>query len=104
MRTNYECEALPNTPFEADAEKLARFDGKFHRQFLQDLFAKTIDDRRYSVFDRESPLLAVKDLIVANLGNGRFVLDLRRGGFDFKIRKCVGAAFIADQQRTALGT
>src|SRR5438552_6793728 len=102
MWTGCECEALSNTPFKADAEQLARFDGNFHRQFLQHLLTGAVDDRGHGVFSREPPLLTVEDLVVADLRYRRFMLNSRGGVLDFKVWKCVGAAFVADQKRVAL--
>src|SRR5438874_13686790 len=99
MRTGCECEASSNTPFEADAEQLACFDGKFHRQLLQHLLREAVDDRGHGVFSREPPLLTVEDLVVADLRYRRFMLNSRGGVLDFKIWKCVGAAFVRSEER-----
>src|SRR5437016_1591328 len=69
---------LSDTSFQADAQQLLRFDGKFHRQFLEDFLAKTVDDHVHGVLRRDAALVAVENLVFADLRRGRFVLDARR--------------------------
>src|SRR2546422_10435626 len=99
MRTGCECEASSNTPFKADAEQLARFDGKFHGQFRQRLLTEAVDDRGHGVFSREPPLLTVEDLVVADLRYRRFMLNSRGVDLDFTLWECVVAGFVGDQER-----
>ena len=40
----FEFAASSQHSLRADAQQLSRFNGKFHRQFLQHLFAEAIDD------------------------------------------------------------
>ena len=82
MHAGFEFVALADAPFESNAKQLTGLDGKFHRQLLQNLFAKAVHDRRDGILDGQSSLLAIEDLIFANLGNGRFVqesIGLARG-------------------------
>src|SRR6266566_3969580 len=69
---------------------------------LEDFLAEAVHDHRYGVFGRETALLRVKDLILADLGRGRFVLH--RGGAvaHVDVRERVCSAAIADQHRIAL--
>src|SRR5438034_11020117 len=55
-----------------------RLDGELHRQLLEDFLAEAVHDHRYGVFGGETALLRVKDLILADLGRGRFVLHRGR--------------------------
>src|SRR5207244_11125822 len=103
MRTGCECEASSNTPFKADAEQLARFDGKFHRQLLQRLLTEAVDDRGHGVFSREPPLLTVEDLVVADLRYRRFMLNSRGGVLDFKIWKVGVPAWVNGPLNSEVG-
>ena len=94
--------SLTDAAFEANGEKLLRLDRELHRQLLQHLFAKTIDDERQRVFPREAALVAIEYLVVADLRRRRLVLDARRRVADLDVRHRVGAALIADQQGVAL--
>src|SRR3989454_11084362 len=92
----------PHAPFETDPEQPLRLDGELHRQLLEDFLAEAVDDHRYGVFGRETALLRVKDLILADLGRGRFVLHRGRAVAHVDVRERVRSASIADQHRIAL--
>src|SRR5271168_1490570 len=68
---------LPDTAFETDGKQLLRLDREFHRQFLQHLLAEAVDDQRHRIFGAQPALTAVEQLVVADLGGRRFVLDPR---------------------------
>ena len=64
--------------FEADAEQLLRLDRELHRQLLEDFLAEAVDDHVHRVLGRDAALLAVEDLVLADLRRRGLVLDLRR--------------------------
>jgi len=68
---------LPNSR----PKSFLRFDGKFHRQFLEDLLAEPVHDQVHGVLRRKPTLVAVKYLVLADLRGGGFVLDARRRVF-----------------------
>src|SRR2546428_10295339 len=94
--------ASANAAFEADAQEVLGFDGELHGQLLEDFPAEAVDDHRDRVFGGQAPLLAVEDLILADLRRGGFVLHDRRAGAHVDVGEGVGAALIPDQHRVAL--
>ena len=73
-----------------------RFDGELHRQFVHDFFGIAIDNEAHGVFDANTALTAVEELVLANLAGGGFVFDDGSRIADLHIRECVCAAFIAE--------
>ena len=67
------------------------------------LLAESIDDHVHRVFGGESALLAVEDLVLADLRGRSFVLHPRRGVPHLDVRERVRAACVAQQQGIALG-
>src|SRR5882672_4660315 len=61
---------LPYAAFEAHAQKLLRFDGEFHRKFLEHLFAEAVHDHVHGVLLRDTARVAVKNLVLADLRSG----------------------------------
>lgn len=59
--------ALSDTAFEAYSEELLGFHGEFHRQLAEDLLAEAIDNHVDRIFGGDAALVAVEDLIFANL-------------------------------------
>src|SRR5690349_21411036 len=53
--------------FEAYAEQLLRFDGELHRQLAEDFLAKAVHNHVDGVLRRNAALVAVKNLVFANL-------------------------------------
>ena len=68
-------EGLTYGAFQRDGEKLLRFDSELHRELIHDFFGVAIDDEADSLLDSDTTLLAVEDLIFADLARGSFVLD-----------------------------
>ncbi len=95
-------ESTRRCPSERDPEELLRFEREFHRQVLKHFLAEAAHDQRDRVLGAEPALLAVEDLILADLGRRRFVLDRRRAVADLDVRERVRAALIADEHRVAL--
>src|SRR2546423_234357 len=93
---------LSDTSFEAHAQQLLRFHREFHRQFLEDFLAETVDDHVHGVLSRDAALVAIENLVLANLRRGRLVLDARGLVLHFDIRERVRATLVADEQRIAL--
>src|SRR3982075_2660304 len=89
--------------FERNAEELLRFDREFHRQLLENFAAEAAHDHRHRVLGAHSALLAVEDLILADLRRRRLVLQ--RGGvvLDLDVREGMCSALVADEHRVALG-
>ncbi len=78
------------------------FDGELHRKFVHYLFGVAVDDESDGIFDANTPLPAVEELVVADLGGGGLVLDGSRGIGDDHIREGVCAASVAEKQGVAL--
>src|SRR6516162_2064917 len=95
---------LPSTDaaFEAHGEQLLRLDCEFHRQLLEHLLAKAVDNQRDRILGAQTTLAAIEELIVADLRGRRLVLDAGRRVAHFDIGHGVRPAAVADQQRIAL--
>src|SRR5690348_9623939 len=93
---------LAHATLEANAEKLLRFNSKFHRQLFEHLFAKAVDDHIDGIFRRNAPLPAVEQLILADFRRRCFVLHLRAIVEYFEVRKSMRAALIAEEQGVTL--
>src|SRR6267143_4779373 len=91
-----------NGSLQADAQQVLGFHGELHRQFLEDFLAEAVDDHRDGVLGGEATLLAVKDLILADLRGGRLVLHDRRAVAHVDVGEGVGAALVPDEHRVAL--
>src|SRR6266576_554609 len=90
---------LADASFETDAEQLLRFHRELHRKLTEDLFAEAVHDHADRVLGRDAALAAVENLVLADLGGGGLMLDLRGRVADFQIRERMRAALIAEQQR-----
>src|SRR6185436_3706580 len=88
---------LPDRSFQFQSEKLCRFDGVFHRKLAENFFAETVDDERNGVFLRDSALLEIKQLFLADLRGRRLVLDARRVVHHLDVRESVRLALAADE-------
>src|SRR3546814_15003982 len=51
----------PHAPLKTDPQQLLRLDRKFHRQLLQHVLRKTINDQRHRRFRVQPPLQGVED-------------------------------------------
>src|SRR6478672_4487333 len=78
--------------FEAHSEELLGLDGELHRELLEDLLAEAVHDHRHGVLGRDSPLLEVEDLVLADLRGGRLVLHLGRRVADLDVGERVRPA------------
>ena len=94
---------LPNTALQANPQQLLRLDGEFHRQFGEDFLAEAVDDHGDGVFRGNPALVAVENLVLADLGSRSLVLDVGGGIADLDIGKGVRAALVADEHGIALG-
>ena len=65
--------------------------------------AKPIDDHPHGIFGRETALVAVKDLVLANLRRRGLVFDLTVGIAHLDVGERVSAAPIANQHGITLG-
>src|SRR5690606_6492642 len=93
---------LADRALEADVQQILRLDRELHRQLLEDLAAESVDDHIDRVFLGEAALPTVEELVFADLGGRRLVLDARRALPRLDIRERTRAAAIAEQQRIAL--
>src|SRR3989338_3000060 len=83
---------LTNTSFQAHSKKLLGFDGKLHRQVAENLLAVAVDDHVDRVLCRNAPLIAVENLVLADLRSRSLVLHLGRRDLDLDVRERVRAA------------
>src|SRR5256714_14939940 len=88
--------------FECDAEQLLRFNGELHRQFLEHLATESAYYHRHRVLGAHSALLAVEDLVLADLRSRRFVLEGGGVVLHLDVWESVSAAPVANQHRVAL--
>src|SRR6266498_3997472 len=58
---------LTDAAFQLQSQKSLRLDRKLHRQMQENVFAKTVDDQRHRVFLRNTTLLQIEQLLLANL-------------------------------------
>jgi hypothetical protein len=58
---------LSDCPFQRHSQKLLRFHRELHRQFLEHLAAKPVHDHRYGILGGDPALLAVEELVFADL-------------------------------------
>src|SRR5579862_1753146 len=58
---------LANASLQIYSQQLLRFDSELHGEFPNDLSREPIDDHRYGVFRGDAALLAVENLILADL-------------------------------------
>ena len=72
------------------------FDGELHGKFVHYLFGVAVDDESDGIFDANTPLPAVEELVVADLGGGGLVLDGSRRISDDHVRESVCAATVAE--------
>src|SRR4051812_40975032 len=93
---------LSDASLQRDAQQLLRFDRELHWQLAEDFPAEPADDQVDRVLGREAALATVKDLILSDLRRRRFVLYFGGRVFDLEVRKGVGPALVADEQRVAL--
>ena len=66
--------SIIHTSFKRDAEEFLGFDGKFHREFVDDFLGISVDDEVDSGLCRDATLVAIEELVFR---------DFRRGGFVF---------------------
>ena len=78
------------------------FDGELHGKFVHYHFGGAVDDESEGIFDPKTPLPAVEELVVADLGGGGLVLDGSRRIGDDHIREGVCATTVAEKQGVAL--
>src|SRR5689334_489311 len=69
---------LSDAAFQTHSEQLLRLDGELHRQVEEHLLAEAVDDHVDRVFRRQTALLAVENLVLADLRRGCLMLHLGR--------------------------
>src|SRR5471030_2606616 len=69
---------LSNRSFQRDRDQLLRLDCEFHRQLLQHVLDKAVDDETDRLFLAQSALHAIEQHVLGNLRGGGFVLEQRR--------------------------
>src|SRR4029450_4601250 len=95
--------ALADAPLEADADQLLRLGHELHGEMLEHIAHEAVDDERHRFLSRESALQTVEQLVVGDLGGGRLVLEGRGRVLRLDIGHGMRAAFVADQERVAVG-
>jgi len=65
---------LSDASFQAHAQQLLRLDGELHRQLAEDLLAEAVHDHVDRVLERDAALLAVEELVLADLRGRCLVL------------------------------
>ena len=88
---------------ELEGEELARFGGKFAREFLEHVLAETADHGLDGVFALDAAALEVEQLVFADTAGRCFVLGLGACVRDGDVGECVGCALGADEHAIALG-
>src|SRR3989337_1044363 len=88
---------------QADLDQLLRLHGELHRQVQKDLLAEAVHDHVRRVLRREAALLAVENLVVADLRGRRLVLHLGRGARGVDLRERDRPALAAEEEGVALG-
>src|SRR5216684_557067 len=96
-------EALTHAPFQRDRDQLLRFHRELHRQLLQYVFHKTVDDEADGLLLAQPALDAVEQDVLGNLGGGRLMFEGRGRVLGLDIGHGMRAAFVADQERIAGG-
>src|SRR3546814_10939378 len=76
---------------------------ELHGKLLQHFAAEAVHDQRHRILGGKPARHGVEQLIVADLGGCRLMLDLRRGLPHLDIGDGVRAAVVAQQQRIDLG-
>jgi len=76
--------------------------GKLHWEFVKDFVAEARDDDANCRLWVDSALLEIEELVLADLGRGRFVLDTRRRLAHVDVWVRVGARAVANKHGVAL--
>src|SRR5678816_1121203 len=93
---------LANASFQADAQKLLGLNGKFHGEFSENFLAEAVHNHVYGVLRGESALVAIEDLVLADLGSRSLVLYLGGRILHFDVREGVCTALVAQEQGITL--
>ena len=83
-------------------QELLRLHGEFHREARKYFSCVAVDDEADGVLGRDAPLVAVEELVLADLGSRRLVLHDGRGVQAPDVREGVRPAQGTDQQAVAL--
>src|SRR5947207_4307660 len=90
---------LTDASFEGDAKQLLRLHRELHRQLLEHLAAEAAYDHRHCVLGAQSPLLAVEDLVLADLRCRSLMLQSGSVILHLDVGEGVRATVVADQHR-----
>ena len=93
---------LSHTSFQTHLQKFLRLNGKLHRELIHDLFGVAVDDESDRVFEGDTSLLAVEELILVDLGGCCLVFYRGCRIGDDHVRKSVRTAFITQEERVTL--
>src|SRR5205823_14143526 len=94
--------ASAHAPLQTLPQQLLRLDRELHRQLAEHLLAEAVDDHADRVLRRQAALLAVENLVLADLRRRGLVLDRRALVAHLDVRERVRPALVAQQQRIAL--
>ena len=92
---------LSHGAFQRHAEQLLCFYGELHRQLVQYLFGIAVHDEADGLFCGYASLVAVEELLFADLACCGFMLHYGGVVVDVHIRECVCSAVAAEQQGVA---
>src|SRR5437016_2847885 len=94
---------LADAALEAHAQQPDGLHRELHREVAEHFFAESVDDHRDGVLPRQPALLAVKELLVADLLGRCLVLHDGRAVGHFDVRKGVGPTVAAEEHGVTLG-
>ena len=83
-------------------QKFLRLHREFHRKTGEDFPGVPVDNQAHGLFGADAPLVAVEQLVLADLRGRGFVLDDRRRVVGTDDREGMGPALGADEEAVAL--
>src|SRR5664280_3630536 len=93
---------LANGALHFQLDETVELDRVLHRQLLDERLDETVDDHEARLVVHDSAGAQVEELLVADLGDARLVLDPDLVLVDLHRGVGVGAGGVADQERVAL--
>src|SRR6478672_3804399 len=90
---------LSDAAFQAHPQQFLRLHREFHGQLAEHTLAEAIHDHGDGIFRLQPPLPQVEELILADLRGGSLMLHAGGRVSHLDVRKGVGTALVADQER-----
>ena len=91
-------QALSHTSFKRDAEEFLGFDGKFHREFVDDFLGISVDDEVDSGLCGDATLVTIEELVFRDFRRGGVVFHNGIGVVDVNVGERVRTARAAQQK------